>query len=368
LFLNLFGLVSVNEARYGIPNIIKYILSIYVLGIIIYYRLKNPAKPVPEGLFYPVIVAFVLWSLILLIFSILNFDGFFYLQRLFGQSYFFIPYLLPILLIYAKFNLEFFSHWFRYSFVFLIPAIVIQLYIIQFTIDPGTWWRQKSFILVFDIGSKLLLLTAHISKKKYISYTVLLYYLLWIFIWSVYGRRGALVNNLILLIFMIFMRMRSSFVKRADRMKIYFSGLLLIILILAFGYLITSTYVFQRGFNQNAFQESRGSVFEGFFYDFRSSSDWIFGRGLNGTVLRSLYSSKEFTEIENGFLTILLKGGLLYLVPYLIILLRAAYLGFLRSENDFDINSYYDDECFWVAGIFVKLYFYMDMCISLFHL
>lgn len=152
--------------------------------------------------------------------------------------------------------------------------------------------------------------------------------------WSVYGRRGALVNNLLGLFFMIIIRLRSSFFKLADRMRIYYTGLLLIILFLAFGYLFMSTYVFQRGFNKYAFEESRGIVFEGFFNDFSSTSEWIFGRGLNGTVFRDINSVTRFTEIENGFLTIVLKGGLLYLIPYILILLRAGYLGFFRSKND----------------------------------
>jgi hypothetical protein len=37
---------------------------------------------------------------------------------------------------------------------------------------------------------------------------------------------------------------------------------------------------------------------------------------------------------ENGFITILLKGGLLYSIPFILIFLRASYLGLTKSNNE----------------------------------
>ena len=75
-------------------------------------------------------------------------------------------------------------------------------------------------------------------------------------------------------------------------------------------------------------------MFEDFNNDFTSNNDWIFGRGLEGRVYRSIHSEGSSETIENGFLTILLRGGLLYLVPFILILLRASYLGLFCSRND----------------------------------
>ena len=108
----------------------------------------------------------------------------------------------------------------------------------------------------------------------------------------------------------------------------------MVIMILSFGHLATSSYVFQRGFNKEAFDASRSTVFEAFFLDFNSTSDWIIGRGIEGTVLRAASTGDIGELIENGFLVVILKGGLLYLIPFLIILLRASYLGFYKSNND----------------------------------
>ena len=335
LFLvNLFLWISIVEFIYGIPQFVKYILSVSVLCIIVYYRFKNPSKPIPGGLFHPIIIAFIIWSILLIISAILKFNSLFDLQRMLAIRYFFIPYLLPVILIYTKFDLEFFSYYFHYSSLLIIPALFIALSVIASGLSPQNWNEPLQRIGIFDIGSTFLLMTAHISKKKRISYIIIFYFLIQFFLVSGFGRRGLLLEIVILFIFMIIMRLRSPFLKMADRMKIYFSGLLLILFSLTFGYILTSSYAFQRGMSKSGFEESRNVVFEGFFSDFGSTNDWVFGRGLNGTVLRSVDSDTLFTEIENGYLLILLKGGLLYLIPFLIVLLRASYLGFFRSSND----------------------------------
>lgn len=334
-FINLYNWIIYVEGKYSIPWIVKYALSILSLGILIFYRFKNPSKPVSGISFYFIIMIFVLWSIFLLTNAILGIDSIFFVQRILGDPYLFIPYLLPLFLLFTKFNLDFFSDLFYYSFLFIVPGIIIQLLVILSGLSPENWSGQSNLIKIFDICGAFLLLTAHISRKKYISYYVLCYYLLWILLWSFYGRRGALIQNMLLLIFMVIIRLRSSLVKAFDRFKIYLSGLLILVLFLAFGYLFTSSYAFQRGFSRDAFIESRGTVFQGFFYDFGSRKpDWIFGRGIDGTILRSFSEYNESSTIENGFLTMLLRGGLVYSIPYLLILLRASYLGFFRSKND----------------------------------
>ena len=229
LLLNIYHWIGTNEIIYGIPKFVKYGLSVFIIGTIIYYKLSNPSKPVPGGLFYPVIVAFISWSLMLLIFEILKFNNVFYIQRVLGQRYFFIPYVLPLFLLYTKFDLEFFSYFFHYAFLFLIPGIIIQVYVILFTISQEFWIEQNILIGTFDLGSVFLLFTAHISKKKYIYYIVLCYFLLWIFMGSFYGRRGMLIENSMFLFIMIIIRLKSSLLEIADRIRIYYSGLILII-------------------------------------------------------------------------------------------------------------------------------------------
>jgi hypothetical protein len=334
--LNIYSWIWLVESTYGIPSIVKYSLSVFALGTIIYYKLLNPSKPSPGLLFYPFVIIFVIWSLIILVSAATRFNNLFYLQRVFAQDLFFLPYLIPIIILFTKFDLEFFNDYFYYCFILIIPAILIQLFVILTGISIDKWSEQVNGIGIFDLGSGFLLLTAHLAKKRYIFNSALIYAVLMIFLFAQYGRRGMVTEYMLLIFFMIIFRLRSSFLNFNDRIKMYFAGLIMIILILIFGYLITSSFVFQRGFTKEAFEESRGVVVSNFFVDFNSTSDWIFGRGLLGTVFRAIYLENQNADfIENGFLMLLLKGGLLYLIPFMLILLRASFLGFFSSNNDY---------------------------------
>jgi hypothetical protein len=97
---------------------------------------------------------------------------------------------------------------------------------------------------------------------------------------------------------------------------------------------LSSAYVFQRGFDTASLEASRERVFEDFFIDFSGTNEWLFGRGLDGDILRTITEEGTGKLIENGFLTVILKGGLFYLIPMLIIMLKACYLGFFKSNND----------------------------------
>ena len=59
---------------------------------------------------------------------------------------------------------------------------------------------------------------------------------------------------------------------------------------------------------------------------------WAFGCGANGyyTITNGLRST-----IETGWWYLILKGGIIYLVLYVYLLLKAAYLGFFKSKNHF---------------------------------
>ena len=104
---------------------------------------------------------------------------------------------MPILLLFIKFDLIF-GNLFYYSFIFTIPAILVQLLIILQVYHEicGTNWLRLKYLVL----AGLLLLTAHISSKD-TSIVIIGYYLIWV-LWSFYGRRGSLVNDL-LFVFMI---------------------------------------------------------------------------------------------------------------------------------------------------------------------
>lgn len=334
LSLNILQWVSIVEIEYGLPQIIKYLFSVFALGALLYYRYTNSSNPSETKTYDPLIIFFIIWSGYLLVEASIHFNDFFYIQRVMGQRFFYLPYLLPIILLYTRFDVEFFSFFVKVASALIGISILIQFYVMGFNLGDGMY-EPLHRIGLFDLGSGIVLLTAHLSKKRQVSYVIVLYFIASIFLYAHFGRRGLFLESILFIIVMIAIRLKSSVLEIKERMIVYFYLLLFgVFVFVLFEPVISSTFIFQRGFDESALEASRGRVFSDFFADFVMTTDWVFGRGLDGHILRTIALDETEQLIENGFLTILLKGGLFYLVPMLLIMLRACYLGLFKSNND----------------------------------
>ena len=84
-------------------------------------------------------------------------------------------------------------------------------------------------------------------------------------------------------------------------------------------------------------QDTRTGTENDFFNDLHNE-DWVFGRGLTGTFVSPSAQNVDKlhrTEIETGYLNIILHGGLVMLLPLLCIMLYASYVGLTKSKNLF---------------------------------
>lgn len=88
------------------------------------------------------------------------------------------------------------------------------------------------------------------------------------------------------------------------------------------------SYLLERGL------EDTRSYVEFFFYmDFGTNYwDWIFGRGINGAYYCPLFVPVQRQVIETGYLFMILKGGLIYLLLYGFLFAHAIFKG-IRSSN-----------------------------------
>lgn len=83
--------------------------------------------------------------------------------------------------------------------------------------------------------------------------------------------------------------------------------------------------------------DTRSGTENDFFNDMHDV-DWLFGRGLTGTFESPSVQNIDKlhrTEIETGYLNIILHGGLVMLLPLLCIMLYASYMGLTKSKNLF---------------------------------
>lgn len=336
VILNLFHWLSIMEGINNNPNHLLYFISPVFLLIALFYFWHYHQKIIGGAALRMILFIFVVWSLLLLIGSFRIDSSYF--KNILRDRYFFIPFLLSLIILYSRFEVNFFKLFLSFTYRLIFFGVITQAFIL-FTLSSlylDNFYELIHRIWIFDLGSALLLLTAHLYKKKGPTYIVLIYYLINLFLSAYFGRRGLMFDILLLLSAMVIIRLKSTSTGIVRRVKILLIMLVLIVvLVRSFGFLTNNLYVFKKGFTQKAWDVSRGQVMDDFFKDFNTTTDWTFGRGLNGTILRRVeWGTNQGTTIENGFLFVIFKGGLLYLLPMMFIFFRSFYLGYFKSKND----------------------------------
>ena len=89
--------------------------------------------------------------------------------------------------------------------------------------------------------------------------------------------------------------------------------------------------------------DTRTFLYQEVFDDLTDNDAWIFGKGINGKYYSDYFASKhteggdheERIQSEVGFLNILLKGGQIQTLLYIILLALAVYNSFFRSNSKF---------------------------------
>lgn len=144
------------------------------------------------------------------------------------------------------------------------------------------------------------------------------------------ARRGGLAMSLMYLV--LAWLMYSVFDKRTSVIKMLFIAALAVVL----GYVLfsgTADTLFATLLDRGT-EDSRSGVEESFYADMKSTSDWIFGRGWFGQYYEPIFGTFR-SSIETGYLTLILRGGFLYLIPYVSILALTFLNGVFRSKNLF---------------------------------
>ena len=119
--------------------------------------------------------------------------------------------------------------------------------------------------------------------------------------------------------------------KRGNRM--IKSTICILIIIGISIYVLTNLDTTFMQLNSRGISNSREDVEVSFFKYFATTIwDWVFGKGINGRYYDPIFHEMR-SGIETGYLNMILKGGIIYLMLFITILLRAAYLGFYHSRN-----------------------------------
>lgn len=175
---------------------------------------------------------------------------------------------------------------------------------------------------------------------------IILIYLIYLFIMVLNARRNMVVS-LTLFLFIAFIIGRFSFLD-IRKTILYLAGLVVSLALVLSTWGIMSTTIFDR-LLYRGFEDSRSGVELLFLADLSSSStsDWVVGRGIDGTYAQvtqndeTLEVSSDRELIETGYLHMILKGGLIYVLLFVVFSVTAILKGFASNKRFIRGLSYF---------------------------
>jgi len=333
--LNFYVFIILIEGNLGLPKIIKYLFSLYALISIFWYSLNARSRRKVSAFSELIILLFVFYSLYLVLSSI-RFD-LYYIQEFFAGQFFLIPYLVPILFLYKFIDLDFYRLILKYTKKLLPLCIIVEIIVILTALRTESYPENVVGVLLFTVAPMLLYGLSNQKKERFTIILLITYFALFAFICAALGRRGETIEVLYMLSWGFFIKYKSRQTSRLIKQRMFmFSAVALVLIGLAIPVIVNELFIFERGFDQDGFEESRGETVTMFFSDFGTrGDDYLFGRGLNGLVQKfddGVEGKARFFEI--GYLTLLMKGGVPFVVLYVLLMILAFYNGFFKSKND----------------------------------
>lgn len=246
-------------------------------------------------------------------------------------------WLLPMLLIPLP-NRRYFKDIIRIFFKSSLIIFPLWFLCRSELVQAGTYKGEHVGVFLGFFSAFLLGLPKFFTKKqKYIT----------VLIWAIYfllmllnARRNASLTLAIYAFIAYVFSILNNIKKHPLKYSIICNFSVIAILFIYLNSANLASGIF-RNLANRATEDTRSGVEELFFMDFAKSpvEDWIFGRGMDGGYYQ-IVKNEETGEIndsrqgiETGYLTMMLKGGLLY--DFVVVLLMIVVLcGTFRKEND----------------------------------
>lgn len=250
-------------------------------------------------------------------------------------NYIFWPFIIPLFIFFDK-DIKTFGYLFKWIYYSGIFFLVVSLFFPFLLLTRST---SETFILLIIPCGFLLLNSTYISNKK----TILSFLVFFISILSLLylARRSALGTVLGFLVSSYFLNLIS---KSKSKLFGYFPLIIIVAgLLLSSQLFENSKEVLLNKMTVRISEDTRSGVFERFFYYLKN--DMTFGKGMNGIYYCPMWESEIDGEyfaaveyrniIENGYLQLLLNGGIVHIVLLLLVLLPSALKGIFMSSNHF---------------------------------
>ncbi len=292
---------------------------------------------------------FIIWQMLVLVRGIFFNYGFLGAVGQLGNQYSILAFILPLIVFLNPIQFDFKVFVRVLALVGLVFAVFVWInrnnlfssevldYNMMMMSDEqlenkGVWVRSIMYVgKVFMMMGFLLFLPSYIGKKWYAF--VLICWGITLFSCVIGGRRGQSVTLIIMELLSVYF-----YISKKRSIGNAFKFILITGVIAAIALYIYSSFTSMFSLMESRFDtDSRSSLYASFWSDMGSGLDWIWGRGTGGTYYCPMMEGDNFVMsrnvIEAGWLFIILSGGVISLVLYVAILLKAVIKGFFYSHN-----------------------------------
>lgn len=335
----LFGLKEFAELIYHpLQSAIALIGLLFVFGSSFFFRYKkiNPLKGNIKFIFY----VYLLWIFFIIIRPALSGESYSDNSIHPYSSYGLSSYLLPLVVLLG---INVISLQKLFKMIFLFSIIGFVFFVFNFNMMQAVVFRGETMTIDGEIGlgelanlyyfwfsiSSLSLLCYEFVSTKY-KWAAIFTNLFSLFLMAYFARRSGIFIFILYFFGMFYLYLDQS-KSRYRIMKILF-----IFVILSIVYLIVennSNSIFSILFDRLK-QDTRSDVDETLIKYLTRENAWWFGKGIEGAYKHPGFDAPRYVH-ETGFLYLILKGGIIYLSLYVVLLLHAAYLGFFKTKNRF---------------------------------
>lgn len=339
--LLLISILLFTIGQFCLPNYPPLFYLFKLTGIVLFISLFFRKKWIlPFNSYADIIYLFFIGTIFfLLLRPILHLDLSGYKGQ-FYDPYYFWGHALPFILLTGIHNLS--LEVFR-KYIIIYSIIGIGVFIADFKsifVDNTAlnFLEYQEYLtligrsITFLTGGMIILLTPHIFSKKIKTLSVVCFFLV-LFIQAFAARRGSIVLMSLFTIFSLYLFCDRKY----GRIVKYF---ILVLSLLFLSLVLYSVADYFTLLLSRLGDDTRSGVEYYLLKDLAQNfTDWIVGRGVGGTYYCPIGNSDVIPLnrgiIETGYLYYILKGGIIYLFSYVLILLIAFFKGFFFSKNFF---------------------------------
>ena len=258
----------------------------------------------------------------------------------------FIPNLIPLtLLLYRNDKIVDLYSYNQLSKLLLIIFLIFTPYAIHHMIhyewsgvlyslgteewgDEGTYgdFVMNSSLSLSALAPPIVMIYLRKYESKRIWFFYLLTTIVLLFISAFTARRSGTALYFFYYVVCYYFYFRDS--KKNKYLYIIF---LMIVFCALYKYILVSNNTYFSLLLERGIEDTRSGVENSFYKDMDVFS-WLFGRTWFGAYYEPAWGRFR-TSIETGFLAFILRGGIVYLLLYLMVLVPTAYKGLLKSKN-----------------------------------